>query len=166
MFKVLLLLVCALILQSPRVAEAQGGDTVFVSRGARARVLVAGETARRVGRIATVSTDSLALRLCDRCGATSLALHQVVELEVWRSDARIRRRNERMGMVAGFLLVAGHGVVGLQRCERESRGHSDGPPCALGYPLVFLVAGAGGLGGGLIGALLPARRWHPAIVDR
>lgn len=148
----------------PALAGAQGRDTVAAAPGALVRVRPVGDTVWRTGRLTALTADSLTLRACRGCGVPTLVRDQLWRVEVRRGVPGTRQRHMVIGMTAGALLAVGAGVVSAQRCD--GWGGSDGPPCALGYTAVPLMAVAGLLGGAIIGAALPPERWHPVALGR
>jgi hypothetical protein len=64
-----------------------------------------------------------------------------------------------IGFATGALVGSAVVVLGVRSCQVQ-QGSGDGPPCALGYGFLPLVALVGGAAGGLVGVIAPGQNWR------
>ena len=156
-------LAIALFVVIAQAAPARAQDTLPVARGTPVRyVTFEPPHGWRYGVIERLTRDSVWLRARDAQQGEGEARRRLdlVALEVNPGGHGSRATHVLVGIGTGLLVGAGVLVAGVHHCEATDR-QSEGPPCAIGYVALPFFAAIGGSVGGLIGALLPAERWHP-----
>lgn len=154
----LLAFALALLLSSTLGAQ----DTASVAAGARLRVMAGMMAGWRYGTFAGVERDSLVLR--SSAGDARYPLNDLRAVEVYQRRPGLRSHHAAIGVGAGAIAGILGLIVSVQHCERTTAA-MDGPPCALGYTGLPLVATAGGVAGGVLGALWPVRHWRRATLS-
>jgi hypothetical protein len=144
----------------PCLAFAQGEPLSSLERGAKIRLTAATvPESERIGRLDSISPDSIQFRPDSHPVTRSLALKSVRTLEVSRGTRTRRSEYAMWGAIVG-------GVVGYIASNHNGQGLGTGKTDASQNALVGGIAGVA-LGGGLgwwYGGKKKVEAWHP--VDR
>jgi len=154
--------VSAILLTSiiPCLAFAQGAPLSSLERGAKIRLTAATvPESERVGRLDSISADSIQFRPDSRPVTRSVSLKSVRSLEVSRGTSTRRSEYAAVGAIVG-------GVIGYIASNHNGQGLGTGKTDASQNALVGGIAGVA-IGGGLglwYGGKKKVEAWHP--VDR
>jgi hypothetical protein len=160
MLRTLLLALGTAALVWTGILPAQDGtradrDSAVVS-GTRIRLVAPPLRGWQVGTLDRLAPDSLFLRPCSRCASRAFRRDSITALAVSRGAPQ-RARNMLVGALVGAAVGTAVVVGSVHGCHDGG----EGPPCALGYTAVPLVAVGGAILGGGVGRLLSPERWEP-----
>jgi hypothetical protein len=140
-----------------KIANAQYRESLGAGSVVRIRATPVSEW--RSANIEQADSDSLSIRFCRSCEIQRMAFSDLQEV-----DRRVRGNHSHFLAGAGIGAVAGAVVLAasIARCHDSG----EGPPCAIGYVALPVVAVGGGLIGGLVGAFTPSYDWVPVYIKK
>ena len=152
-----------LIVVASSASLAQRADTL--AAGVRLRLRPFPQSDWEYGTVRDTYRDSLDMQIEGSQETRRYALAEVAALQVYQEREGAQSHHAEIGALAGAFVATAFVVRDVNHCNATDH-HAEGPPCAIGYVALPIVALGGAAVGAIVGVLGPTGHWRTLNVHQ